>query len=93
MNLSRVLGQRQGLGAETEWACEHQDRYEMKLASEREAGLRLKGENGIMTRRFGALTLAVEEQRQAAADLEAQRAELQQVGCVCMLSVKACQPV
>ncbi len=52
----------------------------MKLSGEREAGLRLKGENGIMARRFGALTLAVEEQRQAAADLDAQRAELQAVG-------------
>ena len=38
-------------------------RYEAKLASERESALRLKGENGIMRKKFTALQKDIEDQK------------------------------
>ena len=39
------------------------EKYETKLASEREAALRLKGENGIMRKKFTALQKDIEDQK------------------------------
>ena len=40
------------------------EKYETKLASEREAALRLKGENGIMRKKFTALQKDIEDQKE-----------------------------
>jgi len=42
---------------------ELKEKYEAKLASEREAALRLKGENGIMRKKFTALQKDIEDQK------------------------------
>ena len=42
---------------------ELKERYEAKLASERESALRLKGENGIMRKKFTALQKDIEDQK------------------------------
>lgn len=42
---------------------ELKEKYEAKLATEREAALRLKGENGIMRKKFTALQKDIEDQK------------------------------
>jgi len=39
-------------------------RYEVRLSTEREASLRLKGENGIMRKKFNALQKDIEAQKE-----------------------------
>merc|ERR1711998_361076 len=43
---------------------ELKEKYEAKLAGERESALRLKGENGIMRKKFTALQKDIEDQRE-----------------------------
>lgn len=40
------------------------EKYEQKLQAEREASLRLKGENGIMRKKFNALQKDIEAQKE-----------------------------
>ncbi|GFH28056.1 uncharacterized protein HaLaN_26474, partial [Haematococcus lacustris] len=40
------------------------EKYESKLQGEREASLRLKGENGIMRKKFNALQKDIEAQKE-----------------------------
>ena len=42
---------------------ELKEKYEAKLSTEREAALRLKGENGIMRKKFTALQKDIEDQK------------------------------
>ncbi|KAL4176100.1 hypothetical protein KRP22_001055 [Phytophthora ramorum] len=51
-------------------------RYELKLSDEREATLRLKGENGIMKKKFSALQKDIEDQREEIRSLEEKGKEL-----------------
>ena len=51
-------------------------RYEGRLAAEREAGLRLKGENGIMKKKFGTLQKEIDDQRAEVAQLFEHKKEL-----------------
>ncbi|RLN86703.1 hypothetical protein BBJ28_00010446 [Nothophytophthora sp. Chile5] len=55
---------------------EMKTRYELKLADEREATLRLKGENGIMKKKFSALQKDIEDQREEIRSLEEKGKEL-----------------
>lgn len=54
-------------------------RYEAKLTAEREVGLRLKGENGIMKKKFNALQKDIEDQRDEIKTLFEHKKELYQV--------------
>ncbi len=54
-------------------------RYEAKLTAERDMGLRLKGENGIMKKRFSALQKDIDEAREECKALFDQKKELYQV--------------
>ncbi|GLD97629.1 hypothetical protein PINS_up006319 [Pythium insidiosum] len=51
-------------------------RYEAKLQEEREATLRLKGENGIMKKKFSALQKDIEDQKEEIRSLEEKGKEL-----------------
>jgi len=51
-------------------------KYELKLSDEREATLRLKGENGIMKKKFSALQKDIEDQREEIRSLEEKGKEL-----------------
>ena len=53
-------------------------RYEGKLTAERDMGLRLKGENGIMKKRFSALQKDIDEAREECKALFDQKKELYQ---------------
>ena len=53
-------------------------RYEAKLTAERDMGLRLKGENGIMKKRFSALQKDIDEAREECKALFDQKKELYQ---------------
>ena len=55
-------------------------RYETKLSAERDIGLRLKGENGIMKKKFNALQKDIEDQRDEIKTLFEHKKELYQVG-------------
>jgi predicted nucleic acid-binding Zn-ribbon protein len=52
------------------------ERYEQKLASEREVGLRLKGENGIMKKKFNNLQKDINEQKDEIQQLFDQKKDL-----------------
>ncbi|MEW5319195.1 MAG: hypothetical protein WDW38_010360 [Sanguina aurantia] len=52
------------------------DKYDQKLQTEREASLRLKGENGIMRKKFNALQKDIEGQREEIKSLFEQKKEL-----------------
>jgi hypothetical protein len=54
----------------------HARRYEGRLAAEREAGLRLKGENGIMKKKFSTLQKEIDDQRAEIAQLFEHKKEL-----------------
>ena len=54
-------------------------RYGSKLNFEKELGLRLKGENGIMKKKFSALQKDIEDQREEIRTMFAQKKELYQV--------------
>ena len=54
-------------------------RYETKLAAEVEVGLRLRGENGIMKKKFGALQQQIDEHQQKTQQLHEHEQELQNV--------------
>ena len=58
------------------------DRYGSKLNFEKELGLRLKGENGIMKKKFSALQKDIEDQREEIRTMFAHKKEVYQV-CVC----------
>ena len=62
-------------------------RYEGKLTAERDMGLRLKGENGIMKKRFSALQKDIDEAREECKALFDQKKELYQAHFdpLCML--------
>ena len=51
-------------------------RYEGRLDGEREETLRLKGENGIMKKRFTVLSKEIEDQRESIKDLQDKETEL-----------------
>ena len=51
-------------------------RYEARLAVERETELRLKGENGIMKKKFGTLQKEIDNQRAEVAQLFEHKKEL-----------------
>ncbi|DBA01209.1 TPA: hypothetical protein N0F65_002344 [Lagenidium giganteum] len=51
-------------------------KYELKLQEEREATLRLKGENGIMKKKFSALQKDIEDQKEEIRSLEEKGKEL-----------------
>ncbi|TMW63634.1 hypothetical protein Poli38472_002575 [Pythium oligandrum] len=51
-------------------------KYEVKLQEEREATLRLKGENGIMKKKFSALQKDIEDQKEEIRSLEEKGKEL-----------------
>lgn len=53
-------------------------RYGTKLTFEKELGLRLKGENGIMKKKFSALQKDIEDQREEIRTLFAHKKELYQ---------------
>jgi chromosome segregation ATPase len=55
---------------------ELKEKYEAKLATEREAALRLKGENGIMRKKFTALQKEIEDQKDAIQSLFADKKSL-----------------
>jgi len=57
---------------------ELKERYEVKLNQEREIGLRLKGENGIMKKKFNALQKDIEDQKEEIKQLFEQKKELYQ---------------
>ena len=57
---------------------ELKERYEVKLAAEREIGLRLKGENGIMKKKFHALQKDIDDQKEEIKQLFEQKKELYQ---------------
>ena len=73
--LERERGEKEGLIAEFDETRrqleedvdreieELKEKYEAKLATEREAALRLKGENGIMRKKFTALQKDIEDQK------------------------------
>eukprot|EP00240_Pyramimonas_obovata_P000064 CAMPEP_0118921440 /NCGR_PEP_ID=MMETSP1169-20130426/720_1 /TAXON_ID=36882 /ORGANISM="Pyramimonas obovata, Strain CCMP722" /LENGTH=1196 /DNA_ID=CAMNT_0006862159 /DNA_START=210 /DNA_END=3800 /DNA_ORIENTATION=+ len=52
--------------------------YEAKLTQEREVGLRLKGENGIMKKKFNALQKDIDDQKEEIKQLFEQKKELYQ---------------
>ncbi len=54
-------------------------RYEGQVAMEAEGGLRLKGENGIMRKKFGALQKDMDDQREEIRLLFEHKKELYQV--------------
>ena len=54
-------------------------RYGSKLNFEKELGLRLKGENGIMKKKFSALQKDIEDQREEIRTMFAHKKELYQV--------------
>lgn len=58
-------------------------RYGSKLNFEKELGLRLKGENGIMKKKFSALQKDIEDQREEIRTMFAQKKELYQVWSSC----------
>jgi len=60
-------------------------RYGSKLNFEKELGLRLKGENGIMKKKFSALQKDIEDQREEIRTMFAHKKELYQVCLVCEL--------
>lgn len=53
-------------------------KYELKLSDELEATLRLKGENGIMKKKFSALQKDIEDQREEIRSLEEKGKELKE---------------
>mmetsp|Transcript_22834 Transcript_22834/g.63112 ORF Transcript_22834/g.63112 Transcript_22834/m.63112 type:complete len:1547 (+) Transcript_22834:150-4790(+) len=55
---------------------ELKEKYEVRLAGEREASLRLKGENGIMRKKFNALQKDIEAQKEEIKNLFEQKREL-----------------
>lgn len=55
---------------------EMKTRYELKLQEEREATLRLKGENGIMKKKYSALHKDIEDQKEEIRSLEEKGKEL-----------------
>lgn len=55
---------------------ELKERYEQKLAAEREIGLRLKGENGIMKKKFNNLQKDINEQKDEIQQLFDQKKDL-----------------
>lgn len=57
---------------------ELKEKYEQKLSAEREAGLRLKGENGIMRKKFTALQKDIDAQKEEIKSLFEQKKELYQ---------------
>uniref|UniRef100_A0A061RT72 Wd repeat-containing protein 65-like n=2 Tax=Tetraselmis sp. GSL018 TaxID=582737 RepID=A0A061RT72_9CHLO len=57
---------------------ELKERYESKLNGEREVGLRLKGENGIMKKRYNALQKDIDDQKEEIKQLFEQKKELYQ---------------
>lgn len=57
---------------------ELKERYDAKLAQEREIGLRLKGENGIMKKKFNALQKDIDDQKEEIKQLFEQKKELYQ---------------
>ena len=63
-------------------------RYEGKLTAERDMGLRLKGENGIMKKRFSALQKDIDEAREECKALFDQKKDLYQV-CTELLSLSS----
>ena len=65
-------------------------RYETKLSAERDIGLRLKGENGIMKKKFNALQKDIEDQRDEIKTLFEHKKELYQVGLECT-QLSACR--
>ncbi len=60
-------------------------RYGSKLNFEKELGLRLKGENGIMKKKFSALQKDIEDQREEIRTMFAHKKELYQVCLICKL--------
>jgi len=61
-------------------------RYGSKLNFEKELGLRLKGENGIMKKKFSALQKDIEDQREEIRTMFAHKKELYQVCLICKLT-------
>ncbi|KAL7692512.1 putative quinoprotein alcohol dehydrogenase-like superfamily [Plasmopara halstedii] len=57
---------------------ELKSKYELKLSDEREATLLLKGENGIMKKKFSALQKDIEDQREEIRSLEEKGKELRE---------------
>ncbi|GMH45741.1 hypothetical protein BSKO_13704 [Bryopsis sp. KO-2023] len=57
---------------------ELKERYEQRLSQEREVGLRLKGQNGIMRKKFNALQKDIEAQKEEIKSLFDQKKELYQ---------------
>ena len=55
---------------------ELKEKYESKLSTERESSLRLKGENGIMRKKFNALQKDIEAQKEEIKNLFEQKREL-----------------
>eukprot|EP00899_Mesostigma_viride_P000129 jgi/Mesvir1/10116/Mv16834-RA.2 len=55
---------------------ELKEKYEQKLAQEREQGLRLKGENGIMKKKFHALQKDIDDQKEEIKQLFEQKKDL-----------------
>ena len=55
---------------------ELKSKYETKLNNEREASLRFKGENGIMKKKFSALSKDIEVQREDIKSMEEKEDEL-----------------
>ena len=66
-------------------------RYEGRLAAEREAGLRLKGENGTMKKKFGTLQKEIDDQRAEMAQLFEHKKELYAVR-IALLFKERCIP-
>ena len=61
-------------------------RYGSKLNFEKELGLRLKGENGIMKKKFSALQKDIEDQREEIRTMFAHKKELYQVSAFHFIS-------
>ena len=56
-------------------------RHEAQLAAERDSNLRLKGENGIMKKRFNSLQREIAQQKAAINQLFIHKKELYTVTC------------
>ena len=56
-------------------------RHEAQLAAERDSNLRLKGENGIMKKRFNSLQSEIAQQKAAINQLFIHKKELYMVTC------------
>ena len=73
-------------------AAVHVLRYEGRLAAEREAGLRLKGENGIMKKKFGTLQKEIDDQHAEIAQLFEHKKELYAARAACPSKCKSPTP-